>query len=400
MPRLQPESRAAQTSEQNKYWFVLGREPELSASELDAVLCLNGQFSINQNILIANAAVNGELINRLGGTIKIGREIGSGLSEEQMMEKIIDELKTIGGKIHFGLSFYGPPRLPMKTWGLRIKKELTSSGLSARYVENKTPVLSSVTVAKNNLLKRGAEFLIFGAGGKFSLAKTIAVQPFEEFSRRDYGRPARDDVSGMLPPKLAMMMINLTGISLPLLRGGLGRGKILLDPFCGSGTILTEALLLGYGDLVGSDVSAKAVADTLKNIEWTAKNKKINVFQSDSADIGKHLAPNSIDAIVTEPFLGKPLRGNESRADLAGQAEELRLLYEKAFQQFQKIIKPGGVVVFASPRFFFKNETVRVNFETKKYGFTPVPFFNKQNFLLYHRPGQRVAREIWRFVKR
>src|SRR5205823_3602162 len=98
-----------------------------------------------------------------------------------------------------------------------------------------------------------------------------AVQPFEQFSARDFGRPGRDDLSGMLPPKLAIIMINLAANDTI---------SVLLDPFCGSGTILSEALLLGYKNLIGSDISEKAVADTKTNLDWIA-----NKFRRDLPDI-------------------------------------------------------------------------------------------------------------------
>ena len=38
--------------------------------------------------------------------------------------------------------------------------------------------------------------------------------------------------------------------------------KNLLDPLRGSGTILTEAAVMGYQNLYGSDISRKAITDT------------------------------------------------------------------------------------------------------------------------------------------
>ena len=122
----------------------------------------------------------------------------------------------------------------------------------------RSPTLSSVVVEQNKLTTaQGAEIVIVQFDKKLFLGKTIAVQPFKELSFRDYGRPARDDYSGMLPPKLAQIMLNLSGAK---------PADTILDPFCGSGTILTEAMLMGYQDLVGSDVSSKAIEDTGKNI--------------------------------------------------------------------------------------------------------------------------------------
>lgn len=65
------------------------------------------------------------------------------------------------------------------------------------------------------------------------------------------------------PPKVAQMMINLAGPD---------RHKILLDPFCGSGTILQEAALLNFQKIYGSDQNSQAVKDSQVNLDWLRKN--------------------------------------------------------------------------------------------------------------------------------
>jgi tRNA G10 N-methylase Trm11 len=113
------------------------------------------------------------------------------------------------------------------------------------------------------------------------------------------------------------------------------------------------------------------------------------------------IKPNSVDAIVTEPYLGKPLRGQETKQELASQAKQLKDLYLQAFQQFYLTLKPKGKVVFIIPRFKYANEWVTIDCknEIEKIGFTALPFFEDQLRLVYARPNQRVAREIWRYTK-
>jgi tRNA G10 N-methylase Trm11 len=285
-------------------------------------------------------------------------------------------------------------------FGKKIKKSLKTEGLSVRYVENREPILSSVTVEKNNLTGRGREFIIQKNGLFFSLAKTEAVQPFEEFSSRDFGRPGRDDLSGMLPPKLAMMMINLSQAPTT---------TTLLDPFCGSGTILSEALLLGYTNLIGTDISEKATSDTRENMAWIAdqfgiSDNNVNLkIQTESVDnINAIVSSNSINTIVTEPYMGRPLKGNEKKEDLIKQAGELKNLYLQAFSKFSKILKPKGRVVFLIPRFKYQNDWIQIDCqkEIQQLGFNLLNFFEDRPSLLYARPNQRVAREIWGFEKK
>jgi len=386
-----------------KNWFLLGNFPFISAAELSAVLKLReDDYLIEQNFLFCDKQIGnpGELIQRLGGTIKIGVFAGTADTTEQLVEKITNIIADSNGKIIFGISAYFGDSSETSQWvynlGKTIKKELKNNKLSCRYVFNRESVLSSVTVQKNNLVEKGFEFLVIKNNKKYYFAKTEAVQQFEEWSRRDIGRPERDQKSGMLPPKLARMMINISGAS---------PSSILLDPFCGSGTIINEAAVLGYKKIIGTDISEKAVRDAKNNINWLGQKNNANIFQSDVEFLDKKIQTAFVDAVVTEPYLGKPLKGNEKKEILLEQVEELKKIYVKAFTAFKIIVKPKGTVIFIIPRFRYKNEWITIDCQKniEKLGFIAESFYgnNKQkhSFLLYSRFDQRVGREIWKFKK-
>lgn len=389
-------------------WFLLGRDPLLSASEIISLL-RREKVSYENPILkspffFISADIKRDTINRLGGTIKIAEEIGVNLSEKDLLYTIQSKLSISAGKIIFGISFYGEDHTEeVERWGKELKKILKAEGHPVRYVFNRESVLSSVTVEKNSLIDKGYEFLILKTEGGFRLARTVAVQPFENFSSRDYGRPSRDSESGMLPPKLAMMMINFSETPLD---------QVLLDPFCGSGTIISEALLLGYSKIRGTDSSEKAIEDSRKNISWLLENNKTlgnadwKIELIPAQQLGEKFDPSSIGGIAAEPYLGKPKHGREPTAELTKEAAELANLYLEAFKQFKKIVRPGGRIVFIIPRFIQNNGmpitiSDKIIPKLKEIGFTSenlLPEFNKASFLLYQRPGQFVGREIWRFI--
>lgn len=380
------------------WWFVLGREPMLSAAEIAAVLSLeNIEIKPTDKVLrtVAIKETPTELIKKLGGTVRIGQELSSGLNLEQLKETIKKELLGHENKINFGISWLGQDSDPaIKKLGLTIKKELRAENISARYVPSEGDMLNAATIKGNKLIDKGVEFLICQDENDYSLAKTLAIQPFVEFSERDYGRPGRDDLSGMLPPKLAMMMINLSEAN---------KKDVILDPFCGSGTILSEAMLLGYTNLTGSDISEKAIKDTKINLDWLNKElNKVKLFTADATKISEEIKLKSIDTIITEPYLGQPLKGNESKEQIERQTIELKQLYLSALKEFYKILKPGGQVVFIVPCFKIREGWVRViknEVEIEKIGFTFNPLLPNCNFLRYWRPGQFVGREVWRFKK-
>ncbi len=387
------------------YWFILGREKELSAAEIAAVLHIKQkEFNLakNEPILFCSSTNNisaTELIKKLGGTIKICEEVAANLNRPTLIKTIQDTLRTTTGKIIFGLSVYGNLNTnELTSLGKEIKNNLKNDGFSVRFIPNREKTLSSATVDYNHLIGKGAEFIIYESSPQnFSLAKTIALQPYAEFSKRDFDRPGRDDKSGMLPPKLAMMMINLSEPD---------KNDTILDPFCGSGTIITEAIIMGYQNIIGSDISKKAITDTKTNIEWIKNNLNIScpeipLYDLDVKNLEENISPNSINKIIAEPFLGKPLNGQESYDEIFDQSKELKQLYIDAFKIFKKILKPNGVVVFIFPHYQKGKNLITTNqtTEVEKLGFSLMPFFDHDH-LLYERPGQRVGREIWRFMKK
>lgn len=377
--------------------FELGHQPRISVAELEATFIT---LKINYKVIkqidkyliieVEKEIDSKNLINQLGGTVKISHKLEA-LSYKPS-EKIINYLKQNQptGKIEFSISGDNTKQL-----ALEVKKELKSLGRSVRYIEPK----NSATILYNKLVEKKSDLLIIDN----EIYITQTIQPFAEMSERDYGRPGSDDKSGMLPPKLAKMLINLSKTE---------KNNIIFDPFCGSGTILTEALVMGYTNLFGSDISEKAIQDTEKNLEWIAQQYNnitmeqlgnIKLFVADATKLSNQIQLDSIDTIITEPYLGKPLHGNETENYIKKQVAELKNLYLNSLKEFYKILKSDGIVIFIIPRFKTNDKWIIIDCieEIQKIGFIIKPFNNLiiQQSLLYHRPSQHLAREIWRIKK-
>lgn len=317
------------------YFPIFGNTPDLSKLELELV----SQKSPDKNLL--------EIADLLGGTVKIAERIGD-------ISEISNYLISLNlPKIDFGIS--GKPE-----FSKQVKRELEEVGIKARFVlPREGSELSSVVVKKQKLVELIVEGDTFG--------RTIWVQDFEEWNRRDFGRPAADPKSGMLPPKVARMMVNISG------------GKTILDPFCGVGTILAEGLMVG-ASVIGSDVSEKQVAATKKNLDWLGSHP-FKLIQSDARNISSKIT-EKIDAVVTEPDLGHSTDSNLR--------EKLGYMYISSLEDWKKILKPGGKVVMVIPSFTISKakelDLVKMVLDRAKImGYSefhsPIEYFRKQAIL-------------------
>ncbi len=397
-----------------KYFFIFGNNPSLSLAELTSIFPHLVFDVVGKNFCIVqhkDPLDCNKLQQKLGGTIKIGEifdevDIRMVSDNESLTETLYQHLpETDDKKLSLGISIYGNssdgrPIMQKKDilkLGMMLKKTIRSGAKkkSVRFVTSKELTLSSVVVKTNHLLDdNGVELVFLAHQSKMYLGKTLTVQEFTAYSTRDYGRPARDDLSGMLPPKLAQIMINLAG--------EFDEHSLLLDPFCGSGTILQEAALIGYKNIYGSDRSQKAIQNTIENIAWLQKklsqffDAHITVKQRDTTKLTLDHQSCSVDKIVTEPYLGPALRENPSFHVLTGILEELEQLYFSSFKTFHKILKPKGRIVFIFP-VFDRNKTITNIDDILAIGFECIEY---PNTLLYARDDQKIRRMIQVFRKR
>lgn len=394
----------------NKIGFVLGRESELSKAEIFSVIRKNNEtYKIllnTKNILILETNFNDFNISVLGGTIKLFNILGQIENRNELANYIQNniEISQAELRVNFGISGYGKiDKNYLYSAGKKIKDKLVESGLKARLVTGKFPDLSSVIVTENKLIERGFEAIIIEDKGKLWIGQTIAVQNYKAYSKRDYGRTSRDDKSGMLPPKLAQIMINL---------GQSSSNNKIYDPFCGSGTVLQEAILLGFNNFYGSDISEKAVNETKENLNWLISSHSEHISESKKNEILKQVQDDiyisdildpsrqiKVDLIVGEGYLGEPNRRNVAQAK--NDAKKMADFFLKAFTNLGKILNKNGKIVIAVPFFIIGKERVFLPFIEKisltglKIYTVPDITMTLRNSLLYARPDSFVGREIF-----
>ena len=373
-----------------RYLAVLGRQPEISKAELEALLFdENAKLSFakgtKQKLLKIESA--GDFlpqflkIERLGGVLKLA---------VSLEEKPLELLKQMPeGKIVLGVSDYsvGANKRTATLEALKLKKILVRHGRSVRVVENKTAELSTATTLHNGLSgKNERKIELIKLNDEWY--KVIGVQDIEAYSGRDQARPARDAKVGMLPPKLAQILINLCG--------NLPEGGRLLDPFCGTGVVLQEALMMGY-KAYGTDISERMVEYSKKNLEWFVNkngldDKDITLSVGDATNF---CWQQPIDAVACEGYLGHPMSMVPTEMKLKAEKQECRAIILGFLKNLAKQIKSGTPVVIACPAWLRENgEYSRLEILDE----IDETWYNVDNKsregLFYHRDGQIVARDI------
>lgn len=382
---------------------ILGRQPKLGLAELESLYGANNLRPLEGAALLDIEASKIDF-KRLGGCLKVAQILTTlpTTSWQDILQFLTDKIPEHmqyqpSGKFTLGLSVYGLSiSLNDQNKGLMaIKRVIRSTGKSVRIVPNKTAELNSAQVLHNKLTTRGAwELLLVRDGRKTILAQTIFVQDIDAYAARDQARPARDARIGMLPPKLAQIMINLAAPKL---------GNQILDPFCGTGVVLQEGLLMGL-DVIGSDINPKMVEFTKKNLDWLYARHDVSKGGSLSMqykvllkDAAVAKWTERIDAVVSEIYLGQPLTKLPSSEELYKLAGGVNSLFKKFLNNLNPQIKSGTKLCLAVPAWRAKNGFINLPIldHLTDVGYNLLEFKNaSRKDLVYFREDQIVARQL------
>lgn len=364
-----------------KYLAVLGRLSDISLAELSAFFG-DSVKKIAPNLAVFESDKNVD-INRFGGSLKFGRLISE--KPVDYLLNLNDENGKFAGKFTIGVSDYSKGAKKFKAQGeaLKIKRLLSKSGRSARVLQNTDAALSTATSHHNQMGEKvgHVEFLI---NGKEWYVLT-GVQNITAYKNRDQARPARDAKVGMLPPKLAQILINLCG--------PLGKDSRVLDPFCGTGVVLQEALLDGY-KAYGTDLSDRMIEYSEKNLKWLDKGD----FKVEQGDATNHTWTEKIDAVACETYLGAPMSQPPVEIKLKEQKQECKGIILGFLKNISAQIDTETPLALAVPAWLRPNgkyERLNILDEITDMGYNVVKLNHlSQEDMLYFREGQIVAREI------
>ncbi len=376
---------------------ILGRQPELGLAELESLYGASATRPVGEYC----ALIDGDItFSHLGGTVKAATLLDGNASDPRSaLKKIAKLLPSFAaslpeGKIKLGLSFYGYSFTPYHINGesLRLKKILRAAGRSVRVVPNEGNTLSSAQTYHNQLTgELGLEFVIVKDGEKTLIGRVTHVQNIDAYRIRDRERPKRDAFVGMLPPKLAQIILNLA-------IGTHDEKLSVLDPFCGTGVILQEALLMGY-NAAGTDVSPKMIDFSRANLEWLKQKHDIHgkTYELTLADATE--ASWNISGplcVASESYLGQPLGGQSPTTEkLASVMHDAGTIVRGFFKNIAPQLPAGSRLCIAVPAWFVNNTLHQLDSSyLDELGLISVEFQHAPAPLIYRREDQVVAREL------
>lgn len=330
------------------YAFILGKNKELSKEELACYFHSNDiDFKIEDEgsdfLIIDSDNIDAKMISYLGGTLKIGKIYP------------LDEIEKMNLGSLFGISLYDVPTSFRREIGMKIKRKMKERGIKAKFFQTRKSKLTAVEILKKNLV--GKEILIMKSKKTYFAVTESVYDPFL-YKDLDVGRPKHRGLYSM-PIRLTNIMINLAKLK---------KGDKMLDPFCGYGTILQTGLMDGL-DVYGSDIDEDCIMSSEENLKWLREKYKVKgdrfLKKIDVIDIDKEFEKEKFDAIVSESYLGPPLRKSVSDEEAENVISNLTVFYERAFEKLSAVLKKGGRMVIALPIIRTKKNIFKMNMKSE-----------------------------------
>ncbi len=349
-------------------------------------------FDSHRNALMieTDSVVNfNKIMRELGGATSVGKVYCSGGLEDifNYIDKN-DIYKEEELKFTYSiLNFAG--RSASENLYSKIKKKFRNEKLKGIFKrirktiekQDKTFAIGSPT----KISKMDKTYFIFkGKKHHFGIIKSVCDS--KEIERRDMEKPVRR-AELAISPRLSKILINLSQVK---------HNEILLDPFCGVGTILQEALLQNI-NVIGIDVEESAVEGAKENVSWLKKNYNIKSNYTISREDSRKVKLKIVDGIATEPSLGVLLKKVPDYKKANKMICDFEILIIDVLKNVKRFVKRGGKISFTAPT--IKTQSRRISCDIKricKGSGLSLYSLNKINFpIKEYREDHIVGREIF-----
>ncbi|MEK6848895.1 MAG: hypothetical protein AABX65_04675 [Nanoarchaeota archaeon] len=373
-----------------KYLFILGRNPELSRQEILSWLEARGvnvlsQFISNEKfILDLSEEINpAELIGWLGGCLKIGKVILSEINVSNLINKLDKINIYLGEEEKFFYSIIENTESELADYlKQRFKREKLKAVLKNVGRQVRLQDGSFGSVSPSSAKRLGVEYFLVSSGKEYNFGMINAYADNEENEEIDMSKPERRSELG-ISPRLAKILVNLSCVKAE---------EELLDPFCGIGGVLCEAMLNNV-NVSGIDADKIVAESARKNLQWV-KNKynskaSVEVLAGDSRTV---ILKYEVDAIACEPQLGPLLKSVPRKDEAEKIVREFENLTGEVFRNIRKNLKKGGKIAFTMP--FISSSGGKVKCDAGKIASLAGLKVRKGFPVLETREGKIVSREF------
>ena len=217
-----------------------------------------------------------------------------------------------------------------RTFRIVISRENTPAAIDEKLRLGADQYIARLSGLKVDRARPDAEFWFLYRNDHQPPWRPSPARQFSVFMKRLTMRPSWEKSlhPGELPPPLAWTLCRL---------GNLKHGDIVLDPFCGYGSIPHAALKFFHiTQCIACDSNEKAAAYTAAR----HKNHPADFVprKTDFRSLANLLPPQSVDAIITDPPWGHY------------QELPVTQLYEDMFRVFDLLLKADGRIVILGDR--------------------------------------------------
>lgn len=365
--------------------------------------------SVGRCRIIECGTLNRQIWRGLGGLHKVA-EVFAEIKEKKESELILDELTASAtDKMKWAVSIYSDSESSALKFSEEIyksvKEDLKRMGVvktkllrgEIRKVDSSWEYeVSSQLLQKEGVIEDGFEIVAVKLRD-WLIGKTIAVVDHIGYRQRDLERPVQDPRI-TIPPKLARILVNLAACK---------KGETLLDPFCGLGTILGEAIMSGL-NVIGVDIEFDKVEGARKNLNWLLnkydiKDSKVELFRGYAENLNKVLGRRVVDGVATEPILLPPLKHLPTDQEAERMLEQSSKIYYKSLPSISRHLKTGGRLAMVLPCVRSRSRRILsfdISREASKVGLTPCTLKSVKKYpILIEDPSQRVMRGVYLFEK-
>jgi tRNA (guanine10-N2)-dimethyltransferase len=304
------------------FFLLSGENETLPAAELTAILEAEGiSFQVKEKLdqlvrLEADSRSVQAVHRRSAYTMASALELFTSEAQENAVTQAADATD-----FHSVLS-------EGESFAVRIKrvKEYSAKG-DTMNLERKLGkhILQNTTATKVKLKTPDKTFFGVLTSNKLVFGIKLAEMTPKTFSER---RPRKKPFfhPSAMPSKLARCMVNLSRAK---------AGELVLDPFCGTGSVMIEAALVGC-QVLGFDVQRRMAEGTRRNLEHFGV-KPDGLVMADS----RRLPLTRIDRVVTDPPYGKSATTMKSTT---------KQLVEGVLSSARDLLGEGQLICIASPK--------------------------------------------------